>query len=155
MFKKTERYYAYNTLGLVNQNTENYRALKQAILARNMDLFLSGLGLGTDDFSQFLLINGEVYSIWEIVQDIEKYNEGSSNTPGYKTKSNEPISISIQGNAQLGKDVDARREAKIKDSYEARVNAFKENRYIEDPSKMKVVGYFYPNRFNKLHNALT
>jgi hypothetical protein len=51
--------------------------------------------------------------------------------------------------------LDIWREAKIKDSYEARVNAFKENRYIEDPSKMKVVGYFYPNRFNKLKNALT
>jgi hypothetical protein len=87
MFEKSERYYAYNTLGLVNQNNENYRALKQAILARNMDLFLSGLGFGTDDFSQYLLINGELYSIWEIVQDIEKYNEGSSNTPGYMTRS--------------------------------------------------------------------
>jgi hypothetical protein len=155
MFEKSERYYAYNTLGLVNQNNENYRALKQAILARNMDLFLSGLGFGTDDFSQYLLINGELYSIWEIVQDIEKYNEGSSNTPGYMTNSNEPVSISIQGNAQLGKDVDERRNAPVKSSYEARVNALKENRYIEDPSKMKVVGHFYPKRFNKLHNALT
>jgi hypothetical protein len=39
-----------------------YKALKAAIVARNLDVLMSGMGI-QGDFSQFIIINGEFYSI--------------------------------------------------------------------------------------------
>lgn len=62
MFDAIERYYAYNAIGLLHQDNEPYKAMKAAIVARNIDVFISGLGT-QGDFSQYLVINGEFYSI--------------------------------------------------------------------------------------------
>ncbi len=81
MFKSpTEQYYAYNAIGLYGQRNDLYHALKAAILARNIDTLISGLGV-QGDFSQFIVINGEFYSIWNIILLLENYNTGDSADP--------------------------------------------------------------------------
>ena len=62
MFNDSDKYYIYNTLGLVAQDDSMYKALKAAIVARNLDVLMSGMGI-QGDFSQFIIINGEFYSI--------------------------------------------------------------------------------------------
>jgi hypothetical protein len=57
-----EKYYAYNALGLAEQDNELYSSLKAAILARDLDAMISGSGF-QGDFSQFIVLNGEFYSI--------------------------------------------------------------------------------------------
>lgn len=57
-----DKYYIYNSLGLVAQDDSMYKALKAAMVARNLDVMMSGLGL-QGDFAQFIIINGEFYSI--------------------------------------------------------------------------------------------
>ena len=57
-----EKYYAYNALGLAGQDNEIYSALKSALVAKNLDVLISGLGV-QGDFSQYLVINGNFYSI--------------------------------------------------------------------------------------------
>lgn len=55
-------YFAYNALALVEQDAVPYNALKALIVARNIDVMISGLGF-QGDFSQFLVINGTFYSV--------------------------------------------------------------------------------------------
>ena len=57
-----ENYYAYNALGLAGQDNELYSSLKAALVARNLDVLISGLGV-QGDFAQYLVINGNFYSI--------------------------------------------------------------------------------------------
>jgi hypothetical protein len=57
-----DKYYVYNSLGLVGQDDSMYSALKAAMVARNLDVMMSGLG-PQGDFSQYIIINGEFYSI--------------------------------------------------------------------------------------------
>lgn len=59
---ESDKYYIYNSLGLVGQDNSMYSALKAAIVARNLDVMMSGLG-PQGDFSQYIIINGEFYSI--------------------------------------------------------------------------------------------
>lgn len=59
---ENEKYYVYNALGLVAQDNSMYSALKAAMVSRNLDVMMSGLG-PQGDFSQYIVINGEFYSI--------------------------------------------------------------------------------------------
>ena len=93
-----EFYYAYNALGLAGQDSEMYSALKASLVARNLDVLISGLGV-QGDFSQYLVINGNFYSIWQIVNAIEYFNQGQG-TYGKGDKT-DPVILSITGLSQV------------------------------------------------------
>lgn len=64
-------YSLYNTVEL-NDNSRTKKAfveMKKSIAANYADYFLSGTGIGSN-FSQFLVINNDFYSIRKILQDI-------------------------------------------------------------------------------------
>lgn len=140
------RYYAYNALALVNQDGAAYAALKAAILARTMDYLVSGFGV-QGDFSQFLVINGKFYSIWQIILALENFNngQGTSDIHGGKT---DPLTISASGLAKLATKTDEALKESPPDLHRAYARAKEQNKAIE---RLKLTGHFYPDR---LKNAL-
>ena len=139
-----ENYYAYNALGLAGQDNELYSALKAALVARNLDVLISGLGV-QGDFAQYLVINGEFYSIWQIINAIEYLNQGQgSYSRGDKT---DPITISATG---LSKVISLTSQAQDEPNNltKAFVRSKKQNQLIEE---LGLSAHFYPNR---LKNAL-
>ena len=140
------RYYAYNALGLVNQSGTAYSALKAAIIARTADYLISGFAEG-GDFSQFLVINGNFYSIWQIISAIENFNQGQGSSDINPGKS-DPITISASGLSTIATQTDEAREETPPDLYRAYSRAKEQNKAIE---RLRLTGHFYPQR---LKNAL-
>lgn len=134
-----EKYYAYNALGLAEQDNELYSSLKAAILARDLDAMISGSGF-QGDFSQFIVLNGEFYSIWEIINAVEKYNSGAGATQGKNSK--DPVTISADGL----KDIIALTKS-VQNSPPnlalAYIRAKRQNNMIKN---LGLVGKFYPQR---------
>lgn len=141
----TEMYYAYNALGLVNQDNSIYNALKAAMVARNADILISGLGI-QGDFSQFIVINGTFYSIWDIIKAIEYFNEGSGLTD--KESGTDIVTISAQGLSQIAKKTDEALKQRKKNLTKAFKRSKEQNEMMRD---LKFIAHFYPNR---LKNAL-
>lgn len=139
-----ENYYAYNALGLAGQDNELYSSLKAALVARNLDVLISGLGV-QGDFAQYLVINGNFYSIWQIINAIEFFNKGQgSYTKGDKT---DPITISATGLSKVISLTD-QAQGQPNNLTQAFVRAKKQNQLI---STLGLSAHFYPNR---LKNAL-
>ena len=143
MFDIIERYYAYNAIGLLHQDNEPYKAMKAAIVARNIDVFISGLGM-QGDFSQYLVINGEFYSIWQIIQLLELYNAGAGSTD--RGSSNDIITISANGASKIASETDQANNY-LPNRFEALKRSRRQNQEIKD---LKLTGYFYPNKFKSL-----
>lgn len=87
-------YNVYNTLALMSQDKENYGRLKAALVARNIDSLISGMGFG-GDFSQSIIVNGEVYSILDIITQLKDVE--IIHSEGTALKSGEFISSSFAG----------------------------------------------------------
>ncbi len=139
-----ENYYAYNALGLAGQDNELYSSLKAALVARNLDVLISGLGV-QGDFAQYLVINGNFYSIWQIINAIEFFNKGQgSYAKGDKT---DPITISATGLSKVISLTD-QAQGQPNNLTQAFVRAKKQNQLI---SALGLSAHFYPNR---LKNAL-
>ena len=139
-----EFYYAYNALGLAGQDSEVYSALKSALVARNLDVLISGLGV-QGDFSQYLVINGNFYSIWQIINAIEYFNRGQGTyEQGNKT---DPITLSVTG---LSKVIDLTQQSQNEPNNltKAFVRSKKQNQLING---LGLEAHFYPGR---LRNAL-
>lgn len=143
MFDAIERYYAYNAIGLLHQDNEPYKAMKAAIVARNIDVFISGLGT-QGDFSQYLVINGEFYSIWQIIQLLELYNAGAGSTD--RGSSNDIVTISASGASKIASETDQARNY-LPNIIKAHERSRRQNQEIKD---LKLTGYFYPNKFKSL-----
>ena len=140
-----EFYYAYNALGLAGQDSEMYSALKASLVARNLDVLISGLGI-QGDFSQYLVINGNFYSIWQIVNAIEYFNQGQG-TYGKGDKT-DPVILSVTGLPQVI-SLTQQSQGEPNNLTKAFVRAKKQNLLING---LGLEGHFYPNR---LKNALT
>lgn len=144
--QKQGRYYAYNALALVNQDGTAYSALKAAIVARTADYLVSGFG-EQGDFSQFLVINGNFYSIWQIIMAIESFNAGQGSSdinPGVT----DPITISASGLSAIAKKTDDAKDETPPNLHRAYARAKEQNQAIE---RLRLTGHFYPQR---LKNAL-
>ncbi len=139
-----ERYYIYNALALVNQNSAAYVNLKASIIANTFDFLISGMGVH-GDFAQFLVINGQFYSIWDIILLLNNNNYGSSNS-GYTVNKNDIISISARGLTPIGVKTDEARKYTPNLDW-AYKRAKETNKEIED---VQLAGYFYPQRIAKL-----
>lgn len=136
-------YYAYNAVGLMHQDNSMYTALKAALVARNIDVFVSGLGT-QGDFAQFLIINGEFYSAWDIVRTLEQYNHGQGSTK--ETGTTDPITSSIS-NAKNIADI----TESVKDAPGNIMNAYiraKIQNNLFNESKLNV--HFHPQRLRRI-----
>lgn len=143
MFNDTNKYYIYNTLGLVSQDNTMYAALKSAMVARNLDVLISGAGL-QGDFAQFIVINGYFYSIWDIINAVEKFNEGSGT---FDEKSlTDPITISAGGLSKVASLTQAAQKQK-KNLTKAFIRSKQQNELIR---QLTFVGHFYPNRLRNI-----
>ena len=139
------RYYAYNALALVNQDGTAYAALKAAIVARTLDYLISGFG-AQGDFSQFIVINGKFYSIWQIVLAVQNFNNGQGSSDMNPGKT-DPITISASGLSKIAKQTDDARKY-TPNEVEAYKRAKAQNVALNN---LRLTGHFYPSR---LHNAL-
>ena len=140
-----EKYYAYNALELADQASDLYSSLKSALVARNLDVMMSGLGV-QGDFSQFLVINGEFYSIWEIINAVEHFNIGQGSYG--RERKTDPITISATG---LSKVIDMTRQ--VKDDPNSWIKALMRAKAQNiEIANLSLTGHFYPNR---LRNILT
>ena len=134
-----EKYYAYNALGLAGQDNEIYSALKSALVAKNLDVLISGLGV-QGDFSQYLVINGNFYSIWQIVNAVEHFNQGQgSYDQGNKT---DPVTISATGLSNVI-NLTSQAQGEPNNLTKAFVRSKKQNQLIEG---LGLSAHFYPNR---------
>jgi len=140
---ENEKYYVYNSLGLVNQDNSMYSALKAAMVARNLDVMMSGLG-PQGDFSQYIVINGEFYSIWQIILALENFNHGQGSYG--KGDATDPVTISATGLKSVSEITE-----QVKDSpsnvASAYIRSKIQNRMIEG---LGLTGHFYPNRLKNI-----
>lgn len=140
---ENEKYYIYNSLGLVNQDNSMYSALKAAMVARNLDVMMSGLG-PQGDFSQYIVINGEFYSIWQIILALENFNHGQGSYG--KGDATDPVTISATGLKSVSEITE-----QVKDSpsnvASAYIRSKIQNRMIEG---LGLTGHFYPNRLKNI-----
>lgn len=86
-----EKYLAYNTMAKGNQLPEATIALNDLILTRQINRLFAARG-GNIDFAQFILANGEIISIWELILYTERFVGLSSSM--------------IQAQRKAGNDVD-------------------------------------------------
>lgn len=143
MINENDKYYVYNSLGLVSQDDSMYSALKAAIVARNLDVFMSGIGI-KEDFSQYIIINGEFYSIWQIIVSLENYNHGQGSYG--KGDETDPVTISATGLKKIS-DITESVKNDASNLTLAYLRAKKQNEMIDS---LGLTGHFYPNRFKNL-----
>ena len=112
------RYTAYNIMA--HQNDEGmglYRAqLNDLILTRELTRIFSARG--TSDFAQYMLVNGTIISIWDMIMATSN-TMGLSSSEAKDQGSNQPLTLSIEGRGKIieaGKIEDAiRRVSKVND----------------------------------------
>ncbi len=140
----SDNYLVYNALALTEQDDRGYAALKAALVARNADMFVSGMGI-QGDFSQYLVINGKFYSIWQLLVLLENYNKGEGTTQ--ENHGSDPVTISASGLSAV-LDVSRQRLKEKRPSItKAYARAKQQNNLIEN---LGLQGHFYPNRFKNL-----
>lgn len=90
---KYERYLAYNTMvHRGNGRQKEAQALQDIILTRHVTRLFSSRG-GSKDFAQFIIANGQVISIWDLIMQTENF-VGLSHSVN---KKNQAIDLSIEG----------------------------------------------------------
>lgn len=140
---ENDKYYVYNSLGLVGQDDSMYSALKAAMVARNLDVMMSGLG-PQGDFSQYIIINGEFYSIWQIILALENFNHGQGSYG--KGDATDPVTISATGLKAVS-DITEQVKDNPNNLIAAYIRSKIQNRMIEN---LGLSGHFYPNRLKNI-----
>jgi hypothetical protein len=110
---------------------------------------ISGTGF-QGDFSQFIVINGEFYSVWEVILLLEQYNSGQGSSKNYDDAS-DPVTISAEGLTQVWEQI-ASVSNKRGNLMQAYVRSKQQNQIIES---LGLRGHFYPSRLLKLKGAAT
>ena len=129
------KYYVYNTLGLLPDTQDAYREMKKSIVLSYADNFLSGTGHGSD-FAQYIVINGAVYPIYDI---LKKVVENTTGALTQEVDASDPVIISIRGASVLEK----LRYSYGSPSEDSLVQAWERNREIHQiiTGQLKVHGY--------------
>lgn len=140
----SDKYLAYNALALTEQDGRGYAALKAALVARNADMFMSGMGV-QGDFSQYISVNGKFYSMWQILTLLENYNRGEGSTQ--ENSGTDPVTISATGLSAVLEVSQERLKEKRPSITKAYARAKQQNLLIEN---LGLQGHFYPNRFKNL-----
>lgn len=90
-----ERYLAYNYMAHQQYQLEiNDLIIKRQILR----LFASA---GREDFVQFMFINGEIVSIWEIILNAFKFENSLSQSIVKKQNTTQPFALHIEGRSKI------------------------------------------------------
>lgn len=140
LFKnKRDLILSYNILANSDILTVEYGALKSNIVSYFADIFMSGIGT-QGDFSQYIVINGKFYSIYDILLKLKEYNLGGIND-------NSIISVSPIG---LGK-VTSFQQQRRQEEPKSLINAYKNSKNaINMLQNLNLHASFYPNRYNAL-----
>lgn len=111
-----DKYLAYNTLAKGDEELPGATAsLNDLILTRQINRLFAARG-GNVDFAQFILANGEIISIWELILYTERYFSGLSSTTLKKNKEVEQaITLSISGDVNRGTIIEA---GHLEDTYQ-------------------------------------
>jgi hypothetical protein len=108
---------------------------------------MSGLG-PQGDFSQYIIINGEFYSIWQIILALENFNHGQGSYG--KGDATDPVTISATGLKAVS-DITEQVKDIPSNLIAAYTRSKMQNRMVEN---LGLTGHFYPNRLkNILINA--
>lgn len=91
------KYYVYNTLGLLDDTAQTYTEMKKAILFNQAPNFLAGFG--ASNYAQYIVVNGKLYSIYEILKQIKDSKGNSANK-----MTDDIVAISIAGAKKI-KDI--------------------------------------------------
>ena len=135
----------YNILAHANELKNEYVKIKDYLVARNLDVLISGFGQGTADFSQFIVVNGEFYSIWDIISILQ-----NTNIVGGSSEYSESGIISVSPSGLSGV-LD-----ETKNSYGHSPNLIKAFvRAKNQNDKIKNLEFHVSLHLNKLKNALT
>ena len=135
----------YNILAHANELKNEYIKIKDYLVARNLDVLISGFGQGTADFSQFIVVNGEFYSIWDIISILQ-----NTNIVGGSSEYSESGIISVSPSGLSGV-LD-----ETKNSYGHSPNLIKAFvRAKNQNDKIKNLEFHVSLHLNKLKNALT
>jgi lambda repressor-like predicted transcriptional regulator len=81
----TDKYLAYNIMAKGDQLPQATMALNDLFLSRQINRLFASRG-GSIDFAQFILANGEIVSIWELILYAERFSVGLSNSMIRKQK---------------------------------------------------------------------
>ena len=106
-----EHYLAYNTLAYGNKLPAANMALNDIILTRQINRVFATRG-GTNDFSQFVLVNGYVVSIWELIQYATANVMGYSNSQ--EGSANQGAALSIKGRPEILQALNSSNQARIR-----------------------------------------
>ena len=93
------KYLVYNALIWGDKMPTARAALNDLLLTRQINRIFATRG-GIEDFSQFMLVNGEIVSIWEIIQYAVNNTMGKSNSQLTNSDS-QAVSLSIENRAQM------------------------------------------------------
>ena len=130
---------AYNVLANSDVLTAEYAALKANITAYFADIFISGIGVA-GDFSQYIVINGKFYSIYDILLKLKNYNTG-------RLKDNSIITVNPVGIGKITAFQKKRRGEKPKNL----IQAYKNSKASMDMLQgLSLHASFYPNRYSAL-----
>lgn len=95
---KYSRYLAYNTIAHRSSRPQEAQALQDIILTRQITRLFSSRG-GSKDFAQFIIANGQVVSVWDLIMQTENF-VGLSNSINKKSQA---VDLSIEGFAEVEK----------------------------------------------------
>lgn len=96
------KYLAYNIMAHRSKRTKEAQALQDLILTRQIVKLFSSRG-GQEDFSQWMLVNGEIISIWQIILSTEKF-VGLSHSQ-MTQQSDQVVSLSLPGAKSIEEDL--------------------------------------------------
>lgn len=130
---------AYNILANSDILTSEYSALKSNIVSYFADVFISGIGI-QGDFSQYIVINGKFYSIYDILSKLKDYNLGGIGD-------NSIISVSPIGLGKITSFQEKRRQEEPK----SLINAYKNSKNAMNMLQgLSLHASFYPNRYSSI-----
>ena len=96
------KYLAYNIMAHRSKRTEETQMLQDLILTRQLVRLFSSRG-GKDDFSQWILANGQVISIWQLIMSTEQF-VGLSHSQIHKTNNQtQLVSLSLPNTVNIEK----------------------------------------------------
>ena len=130
---------AYNVLANSDVLAAEYAALKSNITAYFADIFISGIGVA-GDFSQYIVINGKFYSIYDILLKLKNYNIGG-------LKDNSIITVNPIGIGKITAFQNQRREEEPKNLIQAYKNSKISMSMLQG---LSLHASFYPNRYEAL-----
>lgn len=106
-----DRYLAYNTLAYGDGLQTANMALNDIILTRQINRLFSTRG-GASDFSQYILVNGHVVSVWELIQYVSQNMVGYSNSQA--GSKNQGAALSIKGRPEILQSLKSSSNARIR-----------------------------------------